>query len=325
MAQCAGATAYSSFHPGQTWLDTDGQPIRAHSAGLLTVGNDFYWYGADNYTSGDGTNVWINVYHSTDLMNWQNKGHAYVHPGPFPCDENPAPKPCGEADRPKVVRNPDSGLYLMVTKSSPRVSLATATSPLGPFTFKTSILPNGHWVGDLAVFQDPGPDGRALYLVYSVRPNGPDQHKRDIIISKFTLNWDDVLPAAVGEIKQAREGPAVFFVPGTGYFIWTSHVTGWNPNAASVFFAASIESKTWTEIGNPTNNSTSFRSQSTYILPVNGSYIYIADRFEPYVNKHIQPRYVWLPINVTQPCHSRGSCVPRLDVPWRDTWSLADQ
>ena len=27
----------------QTWLDTDGVPIRAHSAGLLTVGNDYYW------------------------------------------------------------------------------------------------------------------------------------------------------------------------------------------------------------------------------------------------------------------------------------------
>jgi hypothetical protein len=56
---------YDSFHPGAVWLDTDGVPIRAHSAGLLqphtNTPSKYYWYGADNYTSGDGTNVWINV------------------------------------------------------------------------------------------------------------------------------------------------------------------------------------------------------------------------------------------------------------------------
>ena len=45
---------YTSFHPGQEWHDTDGQPIRAHSAGLLpSLGGESFWlYGADNYTSG---------------------------------------------------------------------------------------------------------------------------------------------------------------------------------------------------------------------------------------------------------------------------------
>jgi hypothetical protein len=61
----AAAAAQTAFHPGQVWDDTDGNPIRAHSAGLLqphtATPHKYYWYGADNYTSGDGTNVWINV------------------------------------------------------------------------------------------------------------------------------------------------------------------------------------------------------------------------------------------------------------------------
>ena len=47
-------------------------------------------------------------------------------------------------------------------------------------------------------------------------------------------------------------------------------------NAAAVYRADSITSTTWTPLGNPTHNATSFSSQSTYILPVNGSFIYIA-------------------------------------------------
>lgn len=88
----AQPTAYDSFRPGAEWLDTDGVPIRAHSAGLLPglLRGEFYWYGADNYTSGDGTNTWINVYRSSDLLNWQSLGHAYTHPGPFPCANAPA-------------------------------------------------------------------------------------------------------------------------------------------------------------------------------------------------------------------------------------------
>ena len=46
----------SAFQPGQIWLDSSGNAIRAHSAGLLPpvkAGEAFVWYGADNYTSGD--------------------------------------------------------------------------------------------------------------------------------------------------------------------------------------------------------------------------------------------------------------------------------
>ena len=62
-------------------------------------------------------------YSSDDLMNWKNQGHAYTHPGPFPC---PSAKPnaaCGEADRPKVIQHP-SGVFVLIAKSSPKVTFA---------------------------------------------------------------------------------------------------------------------------------------------------------------------------------------------------------
>ena len=75
-------------------------------------------------------------------------------------------------------------------------------------------------------------------------------------------------------------------------------MTGWDPNAAAVYHSKSL-SGPWASLGNPTGNSTSFSSQSTYIQQVNSScWIYVADRFVPYVNKKISPRYVWLPITV---------------------------
>ena len=46
-----GGGGITAFHPGLPWADTDGQPIKAHSAGLLPgLQEEFYWYGADNYT-----------------------------------------------------------------------------------------------------------------------------------------------------------------------------------------------------------------------------------------------------------------------------------
>ena len=64
LASVAAATAvqhtlqpggrYTSIRPGQQWLDTDGQLIRAHSGGLLVdpkQSNKTYWYGSDGCES----------------------------------------------------------------------------------------------------------------------------------------------------------------------------------------------------------------------------------------------------------------------------------
>ena len=35
----------TEFKPGQTWLDTKGNPINAHGGGLLYHNGTYYWYG----------------------------------------------------------------------------------------------------------------------------------------------------------------------------------------------------------------------------------------------------------------------------------------
>jgi len=335
----------SAFQPGQIWLDSSGNAIRAHSAGLLPpvkAGEAFVWYGADNYTSGDGTNVWINAYRSVDLLNWDYMGHVYTHPGPIKCPDAGTPPAvgvaCGEADRPKAIRHPTTGDVVLIVKSSPGVSFATAPTEAGPFKFSKTIYPNGNWAGDINVFVDPKVPTDA-YLMYSLRPGGPDNafrgsdaavrgsnvggggaangaatDDRYIMIAKLTPDWLDVEPEPVGHIAEQREAPAAWYTPGVGYFIWTSHVTGWSANPAAVYFAESMATQNWTSLGNPTDDSTSFQSQSTYILPVNGSYIYVADRFEPYVGQKTAPRYVWLPIT--------NISATGLTVDWHDQWNL---
>ncbi|MBW8780358.1 MAG: beta-glucanase, partial [Verrucomicrobia bacterium] len=58
----------------------------------------------------------------------------------------------------------------------------------------------------------------------------------------------------------------------------------------------------WTALGNPcrgtpSENATTFESQSTYVLPVPGrpgEFIYMGDRWRP--KNAIDGRYIWLPV-----------------------------
>ena len=133
----ASEASYSSFRPGQPWLDTDGVPIRAHSGGLLNDrGLAMYWFGSDAYPGGDATlNRKINVYSSSDLYNWRNEGVAFTMPD-YPACTQPAPS--GEAmacyaDRCHVLHNAATSKYIMWCKAKPFASVSTSDSPTGPF------------------------------------------------------------------------------------------------------------------------------------------------------------------------------------------------
>ena len=117
------------------------------------------------------------------------------------------------------------------------------------------------------MFVDPQQPADA-YLIYSNKPSGPPPlaPHHYLVIAKLTPDWLDVEPEPVYSFADAREAPAAFYVPAVGYFIWSSHVTGWSPNAAAVYHAGSMSSQSWTSLGNPTGNATSFDSQSTAIL-----------------------------------------------------------
>lgn len=42
---CSTANKKQVINPGEIWLDTDGNPINAHGAGILFDKGIYYWYG----------------------------------------------------------------------------------------------------------------------------------------------------------------------------------------------------------------------------------------------------------------------------------------
>jgi hypothetical protein len=68
------------------------------------------------------------------------------------------------------------------------------------------------------------------------------------------------------------------------YYLWTSHSTGFAPNAAKVFSAALLHGP-WSLEGNPTGSSISFDSQVTFVLSLPArpaprrAFVYVADRW----------------------------------------------
>ncbi|WP_422657727.1 S-layer homology domain-containing protein [Paenibacillus sp. EC2-1] len=65
---------------GQTWYDTDGEPIQAHGGGIIydEKTKTYYWYGEDKTESNLGAGyvpmTGIHAYSSKDLYNWENEG-----------------------------------------------------------------------------------------------------------------------------------------------------------------------------------------------------------------------------------------------------------
>jgi hypothetical protein len=55
---------------GGYWLDTAGNRIEAHGAGLIYTDNAWYWIGEDKSANSGGFKA-VNCYRSTDLSHWE--------------------------------------------------------------------------------------------------------------------------------------------------------------------------------------------------------------------------------------------------------------
>ena len=150
----------------------------------------------------------------------------------------------------------------------------------------------GQMARDLTVFADD--DGTA-YLIAASEENATihiSELSGDYL--SFTDRWIRIFPGG------HNEAPAVFKWRGK-YYIIMSGCTGWTPNAARSAMADSMLGE-WRSLGNPSRGtpqqeSTTFESQATFVLPAPrnpGILIYMGDRWRP--QNPIDGRYVWLPI-----------------------------
>jgi hypothetical protein len=347
---------YATFSPGEIWKDTDGTHINAHGGGFLFKDGTYYWYGEHKGKSSKAK-VGITVYTSDDLYNWKNEGVALsVSKDPDSEITSGSvmerPKVVYNKKTGKYVmwfhlELKDQGY------SAARVGVAVSDSPTGPFTYLKSFRPNaGKWPQNFKEEWKENPDGgdpekwwtpkwkKALMEGMFVRRDfEKGQMSRDMTIYVdtdgtayqitsseenqtlhvseltddylgFTGKWMRVQPGG------QNEAPAIFEKDGTYYMI-TSGLTGWDPNAARSFKAKSIMGP-WEKLGNPAlgkDADKTFHSQSTYILPVHGkkdAFIFMADRWKP--ENHIDGRYIWLPIEWEN---------DKPVIRWKDKWDLS--
>lgn len=309
--------------PGRLWTDSAGKPINAHGGCVIFHEGLYYWFGTHKIeglsedTDADGG---VHAYASRDLLTWHDQGVV------LPLDGLPHEDltPGCIFDRPKVVYNEKTGLFVLFFKLYLRgsgtrvgfVGVATSPSPSGPFVYRHKFLggmsPEG--TGDFAMFKD---DDGALYHLAVRKPD------KGFVVGR--MRDDYLLPEGRYQeaegITRATEAPAIFRRQGR-YWMLASGSTGWKPNAARTFSAASLFGP-WTAHGNPCEGTNphnglgaevTFGGQSASIVTVAGlddAHIAFFD-----VNKPEHPyesRYLWLPITVEE--HGLG-------IAWRDEWSL---
>lgn len=153
MASAPAVAQITEFTPGKLWLDNNGKHINAHGGGIIKYGDKYYWYGENRPMRGFTTEVGVEVFSSTDLMNWTDEGVALAV-----SEEKGADIERGcIMERPKVVYNEKTGKFVMLFHlelkgrgyEAARVGFAVSDSPTGPFKFIRSLRPNaGIWPMD---------------------------------------------------------------------------------------------------------------------------------------------------------------------------------
>lgn len=143
-------TLHTELEPGKEWTDHKGEHINAHGGGILLHDGVYYWYGENRPERGFTTEAGVEVYASTDLLNWTDKGVALAV-----LDEagHDIERGC-IMERPKVVYNAHTRQFVMMFHlelkgrgyEAARVGFAVSDTPCGPFRFVRSLRPNaGRW------------------------------------------------------------------------------------------------------------------------------------------------------------------------------------
>ena len=243
----------------------------------------------------------------------------------------------GVLERPKVIYNEKTDKYVLwlhvdgpyqgsdSNYAKAKAGVAISDSPTGPFEFlesnRLNKVPEGFeykvqntgMARDMNLFVDD--DGTA-YIIYSSEEN------YSLYISKLNEEYTAIAGEEYGKdfiraiYDGHREAPAMFKYEGK-YYLITSGATGWDPNPARYHVADSVLGE-WKPMGDPSvgdGASTTFGSQSTYVIPVdreNGKYIYMGDRWNK--NDLTNSRYVWLPIEFGDE--------DEIILQWYDEWNL---
>lgn len=342
------------FMPGAVWTDEGGERIYAHGGGILHYDGRYYWYGENRHA---GVNCYSseNLYdwkREGTVLAWEENRPGYDLEKGCIIER---PKVIYNAKTGKFVMWFHLELKGQGYGAA-RTAVAVADKPEGPFRYLRSMRccagkwpenmteeqrnntlepeDSGKWWSkewmqavkdglfvrrdfeggqmsrDMTLFVDE--DGKA-YHIYSSEENLTLQ------IAELTEDYQGHTGRYVRVFPGGHnEAPAIFKRDGK-YWMITSGCTGWAPNAARLAVADHMLGP-WKALGNPCKGAEAnltFRSQSTYVLQVDGkeeAYIFMADRWNP---KDLpDSRYIWLPLKF-----EGGKPV----LYWTEKWSLEEK
>ncbi|RDB18999.1 hypothetical protein Hypma_014328 [Hypsizygus marmoreus] len=280
--------------PGATWYDTDGNILSAHAGGIVKVNETWYWFGQNERSEDKDLFSGINVYSSSDLLNWKNEGRAL---SPIPGTDIGPEK---VVERPKAVFNvltqnwvlwfhADNSTYGLL-----RQGIATSPNVTGPYTFHETFRPFGNPSQDLGLFKDV--DGEA-YALYS---NGDADTDHDNLITRLNANFTNVEEVVYTFYNFDLEAPNILYT-GKRYYALMSHKTGYRPNNVVVFSAEKLAGPWSVQSYIAALGTRTWNSQSTFTITAgegfSKSYIYCGDQWAT-ADQLYDSRYVWLPADI---------------------------
>ncbi|KAJ3944782.1 uncharacterized protein N0V96_004796 [Colletotrichum fioriniae] len=289
---------------GGTWSATNtGRHIQAHGAGVTKVGSTYYLIGEDKTEGSAFQN--INCYSSTNLVEWTYVG-ALLSRTTAAGDLGPS----RVVERPKVIYNSATKKYVMYMHidssnyGEAKVGVATSDTVCGKYTYLSSWQPLGFQSRDIGLYQD---DDGSAYLLTEDRPNGLriDALSSDYLnVTRNVYLWSENI-----------EAPAIWKKNGY-YFMFGSRLTGWDPNdnvtspgvnhvqtetdilSFKVYSYATSLAGPWSSWATfATVGSKTYTSQTTYILPLGDTAIYMGDRWVS--TNLMRSTYVWLPLAIS--------------------------
>jgi len=308
MAMAGGADGTDvivTIKNGDYWLDSDGNRIEAHGAGLIFTEGAWYWIGEDKSANSGGFKA-VNCYRSTDLSNWEFR-HALI------TKQSSTDLAASDRiiERPKVIYNDTTKKYVMwlhwegQNYATAEAGVFTSDTVDGDYTQVRHFQPNGRMSRDDTLFKDD--DGKAYFLSAS---------NENADLSLYSLSDDYTnMKAQLSTLWAGsyREAPAIMRTA-DHYFIVNSAATNWDPNQQKFSSATSLNGP-WSALAN-VGDATGFDTQTAFIIPVKGTktttYIYAGDRWQDPDLK--SSKYIWLPLKI-----SGGT---KLVMDWYDTWQL---
>ena len=288
--------------------DVDGNHVEVHHGGVIFVDGKYWWYGQTFHRVPKGKGVWpatetgVAIYSSKDLFNWKYEGIIL------------ACQPSGDLEGPmrferaKIIYNDRTKKFVMwfhyigknhrnvVDVGTADAGVASCDKINGTYKWHGYQRPLGPkmTVKDCTLFKDE--DGKG-YFIFDSYPTDRST-TRCIYIARLSDDYLTTVEVRKIPNAQRREAPAMIKKNGY-YFLITSGVSGFNPNAAKCHRTKKIFG-TYEDLGNfcrgPRKEIT-FNAQSTHVFEPNGkpgSFVFMGDRWNRENMRYSS--HIWLPL-----------------------------